>query len=205
MLRMTTSNRSLRALTIVAILFPFPVTSSAHLVTTGLGPVYDGMGHFMLSMGTLLPMLALLMAASVNAQMARRTAFFVPVLWSLGAAIALNRLTSILPNLAVLPSLVLLGAGCTLALNKSPKIMWGLVFGLTPALGALEGVALSDQIAAPRLILGGAIALSIFSMLIPAASIYLREGVRRLLLLRVIGSWLAATGLLLFGWWLRTQ
>ena len=89
MLRMTTSNRSLRALTIVAILFPFPVNSSAHLVTTGLGPVYDGMGHFMLSMGTLLPMLALLMAASVNAQMARRTAFFVPVLWSLGAAIAL--------------------------------------------------------------------------------------------------------------------
>ena len=36
-----------------------PATSHAHLVNTGLGPVYDGVSHFALTPEDLLPALAL--------------------------------------------------------------------------------------------------------------------------------------------------
>jgi len=37
----------------------FPSEAAAHLGTTGMGPVYDGIGHFLLTPEDLVPVLAL--------------------------------------------------------------------------------------------------------------------------------------------------
>ena len=49
--------RAWLALGAVAVLVPSPV--EAHLVTTGLGPYYDGIGHLLITPQDLLPLLAL--------------------------------------------------------------------------------------------------------------------------------------------------
>jgi hydrogenase/urease accessory protein HupE len=41
-------------------------TAQAHLVTTGLGPVYDGISHFLLSPDDLIPVLALALLAGLR-------------------------------------------------------------------------------------------------------------------------------------------
>ncbi len=59
--------------------------AEAHLVTTGLGPVYDGIGHFMMSPDDLVPVIALALLAGLRgAEAGRRALFGLPVAWLLG-------------------------------------------------------------------------------------------------------------------------
>ena len=61
--------------------------AQAHLVDTGLGPVYDGIAHFALTPEDLLPALALAVLAGLRgADSARRVVFVLPLAW-LGAAV----------------------------------------------------------------------------------------------------------------------
>ncbi len=56
--------------------------ASAHLVTTGLGPVYDGISHLLVSFDDLLPALTLALLAGLNGAAAGRRALFVlPGVW----------------------------------------------------------------------------------------------------------------------------
>jgi len=73
--------RLILAAACLAVLF-FPARADAHLVTTGLGPVYDGIGHFFLSPGDALAVLALALLAGLRGTAAgRRALFILPVAW----------------------------------------------------------------------------------------------------------------------------
>ena len=76
-----------RALTLggaVAGLSLLPTPAHAHLVTTGLGPLYDGISHLFLSFEDLLPVVAIALLAGLNGRRAGRLALFVvPAAWLL--------------------------------------------------------------------------------------------------------------------------
>ena len=76
---------------IFSLLF-WPSCASAHLVTTGLGPVYDGIGHLVMTPEDLVPVLAIALYAGLRgAEPGRRALFVLPLAWFagglLGAAI----------------------------------------------------------------------------------------------------------------------
>ena len=59
-----------------------PSRAAAHLVTTGMGPVYDGIGHLLLTPEDLVPVLALALYAGLRGAVAgRRAMFLLPVAW----------------------------------------------------------------------------------------------------------------------------
>ena len=56
-----------------------------YLSPTGLGPIYDGISHVLLSMDDLLPIVALVLLAGLNGPVAgRRTLFALSVSWPAG-------------------------------------------------------------------------------------------------------------------------
>jgi hypothetical protein len=59
--------------------------AEAHLVTTGMGPVYDGIGHLLLTPEDLVPVLALALYAGLRgAVIGRQTMFLLPCTWFVG-------------------------------------------------------------------------------------------------------------------------
>ncbi|HSQ70879.1 MAG TPA: hypothetical protein VLM87_00525, partial [Rubrivivax sp.] len=63
------------ALATVALVF-VPATAQAHLVSTGIGPVYDGIAHLFVSVEDLLPVLAIGLLAGLNGAPAGRWLLF---------------------------------------------------------------------------------------------------------------------------------
>src|SRR5262249_7727204 len=66
----------------------WPWRTEAHLVTTGLGPVYDGMGHFLVTPEDLLPVLTLALWAGLRgAGAGRRVLGLFPSAWFVGGCV----------------------------------------------------------------------------------------------------------------------
>ena len=62
-----------------------PSRAAAHLVTTGMGPVYDGIGHLLLTPEDLVPVLALALYAGLRGAVSgRRAMFLLPIGWFVG-------------------------------------------------------------------------------------------------------------------------
>jgi hypothetical protein len=60
----------------------WPWHAEAHLVTIGLGPVYDGIGHLLVTPEGLLPVLALALFAGLRGSGAgRRVLCVLPIAW----------------------------------------------------------------------------------------------------------------------------
>jgi hydrogenase/urease accessory protein HupE len=175
----------------------------AHLVTTGLGPIYDGISHLLVSPDDLLPVLAIGVLAGLNGAAAgRRALFTLPAAWVLGGTVGYAVGGPALPDgVAACSSLVV---GVLVA--ASPRLSPGLLTGLACLIGLLHGWLNGAAIAgAQREILGLAgIALTTFVLIALAAAlaVSLRSATARLVL-RVAGSWIAAIGLLMLGWSLR--
>src|SRR5271163_3927651 len=70
---------------------PFCVSSAeAHLVSTGIGPFYDGIGHFFLSPDDLIPAVALAMLAGQRGPSVGGWALWtLPAAWGVGGMIGL--------------------------------------------------------------------------------------------------------------------
>lgn len=66
-----------------------PPVLSAHLVTSGLGPVYDGIAHVLISPEDLIPVLGMGILAGQNGPRAARAALFtITALWLAGGVTA---------------------------------------------------------------------------------------------------------------------
>src|SRR5580704_11997888 len=66
------------------------IPAEAHLNSTGMGPIYDGLMHFLLSPEDLAPVLALALLAGLRgASHGRRALFVLPAAWLLGGLIGL--------------------------------------------------------------------------------------------------------------------
>jgi urease accessory protein len=180
------------------LLFLLPTTASAHLTSTGLGPAYDGIYHFVLSPEQALPMAALaLFAGRRGPAHARYVTFLLPAAWLCAS------LAEVVPSAAVaalLPACALLAAGALLAsdVTAPPHVTTALAVLLGATLGALYG--------APTFSVEGDVAAAacVFVMLALLASLALPlRRMPAIIAVRVTGSWTAALGLLLVGWFLH--
>ncbi len=179
----------------------FPAPSAAHLVTTGMGPVYDGIGHLLLTPEDLVPALALALYAGLRGTAAgRRAIFLLPLAWLLGGLAG-----TAIPGIPALPlaaaSFVILGGlvAADLALPIAGVTTLAIALGLVH--GALNGALLKDTTGALGL-LGVIGMLFVVVTLASALVVSLRRPAARIAV-RVAGSWIAAIGVLMFGWALR--
>jgi urease accessory protein len=177
-----------------------PGVAHAHLVTSGLGPFYDGVLHLLLSPGDLLGVMALALLAGLRGAAAGRLAVLVlPPAWLLAGTVGLTLPAPLdLPWMSVLSYMF---HGVLLAANpKLPPFVVAVLAGLYGSLhGLLNGSTLAAIGAGWRGLLGIVTTGLLLTLLVPAAVVPLRADWGRIAV-RVIGSWVAAVGLLMLGW-----
>jgi hypothetical protein len=179
------------------------VRADAHLVTTGVGPFYDGAAHFFVSIEELFPILALALFAGLRGPRSGRLAVaLVPLSWMASGLIALRSPMDTPP--ALLTALVLLASGALLAsdLHLPDRALAAGAIALSIAVGFTNGAAMAAA-GAPALAVFGAMAAAFVVVTLAAAlAVSHRAGWTRIAI-RVAGSWIAALGLLSLGWVLR--
>lgn len=180
-----------------------PSPAAAHLDSTGLGPVYDGVLHFITSPEDLLAALALaLWAGARGAVCGRRALCTLPGAWLLGGLLGMA--TAATAGSAVLSAVWLLALGALLAADLAlPRgAATVLAVGLGLQRGYVNGSGVTPSVDGLVAMLGLASAVFVVVALAAASVVRLRVGWTRVAV-RVIGSWIAASGLLLLGWTLR--
>lgn len=182
--------------------------AEAHLVSTGLGPIYDGIGHLFLSPEDLLPVVAMALLSGLRgSQASRHLLWTLPLAWAIGGAAGFRtgnaELWSYIPA-----SVLLITLGGLVAADKPMPVRFVIITGcLTGALlGFFDGLAMSGAATDTALLQLAGVVLStcVIIALLAALVIRLRDSWARIVV-RVAGSWIAATGLLLLGWSLRSQ
>lgn len=183
-----------------------PVRAEAHLMTTGLGPVYDGVVHLLASPEDLIPTLLVAVLAGMNGPTAGRYGLFLlPAAWMSSAAVAsyYGPVTAAhhAPSVTIV-SLVLPGLMIALDRRVSPGIIVVLALLIGATHGALNGIGLLAGARERTAIVGIGITAFVVMALVAAAVVSFRAPWTRIAL-RVAGSWSVAIGLLLLGWTLR--
>jgi hydrogenase/urease accessory protein HupE len=183
------------------VLVPSPV--EAHLVTTGLGPYYDGIGHLLVTPQDLLPLMALaLLGGLAGPDRARQLLFAVPVAWFAGGLAGLTQSQEILAP--ILTALTILVVGGLVAADRKLPSAATLAVGTLIALvhGFLNGTAMSSAGLGLAALAGIAGTAFVLMALGGAWAVAWRSGWTRIAL-RVAGSWIVATGMLMLGWAFR--
>jgi len=197
------SRRRVAVLLLPAGLALVPQAARAHLVTTGLGPLYDGITHFLVSFEDLLPVLAMALLAGLNGPPAGRRALFVlPAAWLCGGLAGF--VAGAAPAGAWVVAFSTLVLGALVAVDRKLRLV--VVTALAAALGLLHGWMNGAGIAAANreglAVLGiGAAVFGVVALLAALAVSVQAQSAR--IAVRVAGSWIAAVGLLLVGWQLR--
>ncbi len=181
-------------------LSPLPV--EAHLNSTGMGPVYDGLLHFLLSPEDILSVLALaLLAGRRGAEHGRRALFVLPGAWLAGGLLGLT-VTAPRGGALTFVSFLLLG-GLLAADVKLPLRATTALAGLIGLFhGYLNGAGMGRPAEGALALLGLVIAVFIVVALASSFAVSLRQLWARIAV-RVVGSWIVASGLLMFGWAIR--
>lgn len=190
---------------IACLLMLWPATANAHLVSTGLGPFYDGVLHLMVSPEDILATLGIALLAGLSGRhIARLSILIVPVTWFIGGIVGVKFATA--SDWPFINALSLIVLGLLIAVDgKLPASIIALLAAAVGALhGYLNGQALGLVNAGTQELLGIATSALVVITLGSAGAAILGAGKGRIVL-RVLGSWLAALGLLLFGWDFRGQ
>ncbi|MBT8362835.1 MAG: hypothetical protein HKP41_04860 [Desulfobacterales bacterium] len=181
---------------IALILSPTPVL--AHLVTTGMGPVYDGIGHLILTLEDLIPACAIALYAGVLGSSAgRQTLFIFPAAWFVGGiAGILSGISNTLPMPAV--SFIIIGLLIAAEMHLSSVLLVLLLSLIGGIHGFLNGVAIKDG---PSIlgIVGISAALFVIVALV-SSSIHVLKPPWTRIVVRIFGGWITAMGILLIGW-----
>ena len=112
-----------------------PSNAEAHLVTTGLGPIYDGIGHLASSPEVWVPVLALALFAGLRGAAAGRlTLFLLPVAWLVGALVGCRTETAPFTSISAISFLV---SGALVAADL--RLKRGTVATIAVVLGFCDG------------------------------------------------------------------
>jgi urease accessory protein len=182
-----------------------PASAHAHLVVTGMGPLFDGISHFALSPEDFLPVIALAFFAGLRGpRHARTLSWTIPLAWFGGGVLALMPLTPPEITLSAMTAVLFLVVGGLLAVNPALSVaacLWlGVVVGLVRGMADLVNVQKSP---AHILTLIGIVSIIFVTSAIAASMTLPLKRLWGIVVARVCGSWLAALGLLLAGWLLR--
>ena len=193
----------MRVLTTTLLLLCWPVCAFAHLVTTGLGPVYDGIGHLVMTPEDLIPVLAIALYAGMRGAAPGRYALFsLPLAWFAGGLLGVS-FTGLPPLPTPAFSILIIGVLIAADFKLSDRIFLVMVLAVGFIHGALNGVALKGNAGVPGLI-GIMATLFVLVALFSALVVSLKKPWTRIVV-RVAGSWVAAIGMLMFGWMFRGQ
>jgi hydrogenase/urease accessory protein HupE len=184
-------------------IFTLPAPAEAHLNSTGMGPIYDGLMHFLVSPEDLVPVLALALLTGLRgADYGRRALFVLPSAWLFGAVFGLT--ASATNGSAVLSSMWFLLLGGLLAADAKLSLRATATLAVLIGLyhGYLNGTGMGASGYAGVALLG--LVFAVFVLVALAAAFVVRlsaEWTR--IAVRVAGSWIAASGLLMLGWSFR--
>ena len=118
-----------------------PSPAEAHLVTTGLGPIYDGISHVLVSPDDLVPIVAMSLLAGLNGPTAgRRTLFALTGAWLVGGIAGFLVGSTALPVAATTTSFLVLGGLAAIDRRLSPTVVTALAVA----------VGLRGEASAPR-------------------------------------------------------
>jgi urease accessory protein len=179
-----------------------PERADAHLPSIGLGPVYDGIFHLFLSPEDLIPVIALALLAGQRGQASsRRVLWILPVAWFTGGLVGMFIGA---PRGSALTCFSFLLLGGLIAANGkiSVRVMTELATILGFFHGYLNGSGINLRNDGAYFLVGLALAVFVVLALFTSFIIPLRRQ-WALIVVRVAGSWIAASGLLMLGWALR--
>lgn len=181
------------------------VQADAHLNTTGMGPLYDGLLHFLLSPDDFIPVLALALLAGLRgAAHGRRALFVMPAGW-LGGGLAGLSVSTTPPHPFVAAGwFLLLGILLAADTKLSLRLTTGIAVLLGLYHGYLNGVGLGTSTSSAVVLLGLVFGIFVMTALASAFVVRLRAEWARIAV-RVAGSWIAASGLLMLGWAIRSR
>lgn len=192
-----------RLVTGAALVAATPATAHAHLTSTGLGPLYDGVAHLLLSFEDLLPVIALALVAGMSGPGAgRRVLFVLPMAWLAGGVGGFLGVGGMPPEGATAMSLLALGGLTAAGPRLSPNGATGLAAGLGLLHGGLNGAGVAAAGREASGLVGMAVTVFVVVALAAAVAVSLRAAWARVAV-RVVGAWIAAIGLLTLGWALR--
>ena len=179
--------------------------AQAHLVNTGIGPVYDGIAHLLVSFEDLLPVIAMALLAGLNGPPAgRRVLLVLPLAWLVGGVAGTLSSAAPWPTGPATVSLLVLGALVAADFKSSPAALTVLSLAVGLAHGWHNGVAMAVAGLPTTGLLGTAGAVFVVTALFAATVVALRRPWTRIAT-RVAGSWIGASGLLLLGWTLGSR
>ena len=175
----------------------------AHMINTGLGPFYDGLAHLFVTPEDLLPVIAIALLGGLRGAHFGRTVLFVlPVAWLAGSfAGRFSPVPLTLPALTAALTVILGGlVAADRPLSVTLVAGCGLLLGLLH--GVLNGIELARQHSIMSSSVGVSVALFVVVSLLAGQVTAVRTAWARVAV-RVAGSWIAASGLLMLGWTLR--
>jgi len=191
--------RLLMLATAATVFFLCPPPASAHLNSTGMGPMYDGLLHFLLSPEDIVPVVALALLAGLRGpQYGRRALLLLPASWFVGCFLGTMFQWAASWPVAAISFLVfggLVAANAQLSLRAMTVLAGslGLVHGWMNGAGVPWSFSLIGAYA------GLVAGVFVVVALVSASVIKLRPPWARIAV-RVAGSWIVASGLLLLGW-----
>jgi urease accessory protein len=203
-MRASIALRSSRLLPL-AVIALLPTPAAAHLNSTGLGPVYDGVAHFLTSPADLLAVLALaLWAGARGASYGRRALFVLPSAWLLGSLLGMTAASP--AGGAVLSAIWLMALGGLLAADLTLPLRGATALAAVLGLqrGCLNGSGIEPSTSGIVVLFGLGTVVFVVVAIAASSVVRLRAAWARVAV-RVIGSWIAASGLLLLGWSFRTH
>ena len=178
--------------------------AEAHLNATGLGPLYDGVSHFLMSPEDFLPVLALALLCGLRgASYGRRALFTLPLAWLVGGLLGLSASTANGSTLLSAAWLLLLGGLLAADARLSLRAVTALAALLGLYHGYFNGAGLGQFTTAAVALVGLSFAVFAIVALAAAFAVPLRAQWSRIAV-RVAGSWIAASGLLVVAWAVRT-
>jgi hydrogenase/urease accessory protein HupE len=176
----------------------------AHLMNSGFGPFYDGLAHPLISPEDLLPAVAVTLLAGLGgARYGRWVLATLPAAWAIGMAAGWALALPAAPAWASAVATALTGA----LVASDLRLPLAAIIGWAAALGALHGYGNGHELAATA---GGLMAIAgiacslaaVVSLLAGQVASQRAQWAR--LAVRVSGSWIAAVGLLMLGWSVRS-
>ena len=190
---------------VVLALLMCPIPAAAHLNSTGMGPIYDGLVHFLTSLEDMIPVLVLALLSGLRgAAHGRRALFTLPAAWLIGGLLGLTSSAS--NGNAILSAIWFLLLGGLLAADAklSLRVTTALAALLGLYHGYLNGTGMGESESAAIALLGLVSAAFVLIAMASALVIRLRSEWTRIAV-RVAGSWVAASGLLMLGWSIRAR
>jgi urease accessory protein len=186
-------------MTIVAAARP----AQAHLMTTGLGPFYDGLTHLLVSPEYLLPMIALALLAGLHGpRFGRAVLFALPAAWLAGSVVDLLVAPHVTMPVATAAVTIVVGALVAAGRPLPLALVTGFAIVVGVLAGGLNGIELVTTGASPLAAAGGAAALFVLVSLVTGQVASVRAAWARIAV-QVAGSWIAAIGLFMLGWAVR--